>query len=92
MLLEESGEGEIFDGVKRLSTVYYRLFVDHVNEQTTGSINIMSGEKGYFLYACKNPLTLHLDDGRQVPVVVESSTGALTDTWSVVASGPIQQI
>jgi len=91
-MLEESGEGDIFVGREYLSTVFYRLFVDHVNEQITGSINIMNGAKGHVLYARKETLTLHLKDGRRLPFVVESSTGALSDTWSVVASGPIMQL
>lgn len=92
MMLEESGEGDVFSGSEYLSTVYYRLFVDHVNEQITGSINIMNGAKGRILYARKDTLTLHMTDGRRLPFMVESATGALTDTWSVVASGPIREV
>ena len=85
-----SGEGKVSSPSGYLSTVNYKI---EVREPTPirGSIRVLSGAGGLSLYEYDDTLTLHLDDGQLLTIMIKTPIDLTDDSWRILGSSSIWQ-
>ena len=80
-----SGKGRIFSPSGYLSTVIYKIEAKG-QESNQGSIRVLSGEGGLRLHDHEGTLTLQLDDGFSLSIVIKTPIDLTDDSWHILVS------
>jgi hypothetical protein len=85
-----SGEGKVSGSSGYLSIVNYEIKIRGAGP-IQGSIRVVSGSGGLNLYEYDDTLTLHLDDGSLLTIMIKTPIDLTNDSWHILASSSIRQ-
>lgn len=85
-----SGEGRVWGQTEYLATVSYMIAVREAGP-IDGSLRVLGGADGLSLYEHEGKLVLYLDDGRLLPIIMQTPLDLTDDSWQILGSSSIEQ-